>query len=743
MNNAATKYLTLYRKYRPKNFDEIKGQDHIVRTLKNIIESNKISHAYLFSGPRGTGKTSLARIFSLNILCHDKKNDSVSYKTCLNDSSWNVDIIEMDAASNNGVDEIRDLKEKVLSLPFNSKYKIYIIDEVHMLSKNAFNALLKLLEEPPKHIIFILATTDAHKIPLTILSRLQKFNFKRIEDKIIKSQLIEILTQEKVEFEDEAVHLISKMAKGSLRDALSIADQSAVYSNNEITLLSLLEVFGIISINTVIEILQLISNRKVQETLNLVEKLLIQGVDINLLVSQMIEVLKDYIFYKKTYNDQVMDFININEINKINLPLYLAYSYLNILYQIYKDLQYSQIPNQTLEIGLIKLIFIDNDFSEEYQENIKIEKEETIVEEKNKDNLNLEEKQIKKNSYNDTENLVEIEKPINTKVENVQWELDPLVEFMHENNEENKIIESLDDKMIDKEQEKELFDILNEKPEQKGPAKTKQSFDKMVMNSLFFDENEEEIESKDEEFIKSDSPLLDNLVYKDLFEKDIEEIKEQRRLAQLKAEEQQRLELEAEREIESQIRNGKSDYNPIASGEEFELSKLSNQNMLDILETPEEPEEIKNENIEEPKNTVNPELINLIALAERSITAETKSSFAKLLQFENEKYNKYISFLSNTSIFFAGNNYIVLVTSDNLIIENINSFKEEDEFKYLINDIFNKPLHVFVIDKKERDLLVSEWQKLDPKPEGIPLKAPEFLSRTEKEMNFLKDLLNY
>ena len=243
-------YQALYRKYRPMDFDSVVGQNAIVNTLKNSIIHHSFSHAYLFIGPRGTGKTTLSKIFARNINCLEPI-DGLACKKCKNCeiafSKNCVDIIEIDAASNNGVDEIRDLKNKISLVPSELKYKVYIIDEVHMLSIGAFNALLKTLEEPPEHAIFILATTDPQKVPATIISRCQCFNFKRISNEVIKSTLSDICNKEKIKIDEKVLDSISFLSEGGLRDALGLLDKLNSYSNSNVTMDDFVEINGIVS----------------------------------------------------------------------------------------------------------------------------------------------------------------------------------------------------------------------------------------------------------------------------------------------------------------------------------------------------------------------------------------------------------------------------------------------------------------------------------------------------------------
>lgn len=294
-------YKALYRKYRPKTFDEICGQEAVTTSLKNQVKNNEISHAYIFQGTRGTGKTSAAKILSRAVNClhpvdGNPCNECENCKSILNESS--LDVVEMDAASNNGVDDIRELKEKVIYPPQSLKYKVYIIDEVHMLSKGAFNALLKILEEPPRHLIFILATTEIEKIPATILSRSQKYNFKRISIEEISENLKNITELEGKSCDDEVFTLIAKSSDGAMRDALSVLDQLLTKNKDHIKLDDAMEVLGISSSELLFNLSRALIEKNVNESLLAIDEIYKEGVDFNTLSSQILSHFRDLLMVK-------------------------------------------------------------------------------------------------------------------------------------------------------------------------------------------------------------------------------------------------------------------------------------------------------------------------------------------------------------------------------------------------------------------------------------------------------------
>lgn len=276
-------YQALYRVYRPRSFDDMVGQKIITQTLKNAIATQQTGHAYLFSGPRGTGKTSAAKIFAREV-------NGIAPET---DDSQIPDIIEIDAASNNGVDEIRNIRDGANYAPIESEYKIYIIDEVHMLSSGAFNALLKTLEEPPANVKFILATTEPQKIPATILSRTQRFEFKRIDNDTIQARMAEILQKEGVSFDDDALHIIANVAEGGMRDALSILDQVLAFGADHVTLENALQVTGSTTASQLVTYLQQVSNYDTESALQTLHDILLEGKDAVRFVADLLGVLRD------------------------------------------------------------------------------------------------------------------------------------------------------------------------------------------------------------------------------------------------------------------------------------------------------------------------------------------------------------------------------------------------------------------------------------------------------------------
>lgn len=357
-------YTALYRKFRPDNFEDVKGQDHIVTTLTNQIKASRIGHAYLFCGTRGTGKTTVAKILAKAVNCKHPVNGSPcnECEMCKAiQAGTSMNVIEIDAASNNGVDNIREIREEVAYRPTEGNYKVYIIDEVHMLSTGAFNALLKTLEEPPSYVIFILATTEAHKIPITILSRCQRYDFKRITIDTITQRLQDLMQQEKVEVEDKALRYVAKAADGSMRDALSLLDQCIAFHYGEIlTYDMVLDVLGAVDTQVFGKMLRRLADKNVQGSLSLLEEIILQGRELTQFVTDFIWYLRNLLLLKTSENIEDVVDVSTDNLSLMQEEAELVSEnalmrYIRIFSELSGQLRYAVGKRIMIEMTLIKI----------------------------------------------------------------------------------------------------------------------------------------------------------------------------------------------------------------------------------------------------------------------------------------------------------------------------------------------------------------------------------------------------
>lgn len=357
-------YMALYRKFRPNEFEDVKGQDAIVRTLKNQIEADRIGHAYLFCGTRGTGKTTVAKIFAKAVNCEHPVDGSPCGEcaVCKAIAAGNsMNVIEIDAASNNGVDNIREIREEVAYRPTEGRYKVYIIDEVHMLSAGAFNALLKTLEEPPSYVIFILATTESHKIPVTIQSRCQRYDFHRISIDTIAGRLRELMEKEQIPVEEKALRYVAKAGDGSMRDALSLLDQCiAFYLGQELTFDKVLEVLGTVDTEVFSKLLRKVLEQDVTSCIHILEDLLVNGKELGQFVNDFTWYLRNLLLVKTSEDaEEVLDVSSENlkalqeESQLIDTDTLMRY--IRVLSELSNNLRNATQKRVLVEVGLIKL----------------------------------------------------------------------------------------------------------------------------------------------------------------------------------------------------------------------------------------------------------------------------------------------------------------------------------------------------------------------------------------------------
>ena len=692
-------YKAFYRTYRPNTFDKVVGQDHIVRTLLNIIKMNKISHGYLFCGPRGTGKTSIARVFANTINCTHTKEAEAICNHCLENANKSLDIIEIDAASNNGVNDIRTIREQINFAPTNHPYKIYIIDEVHMLSKGAFNALLMTLEEPPKHAIFILATTNPDKIPDTVLSRVQRYNFKRITKNVLKSQLEYIFKTEAIKFDQDSLELIATLANGSLRDALSIADQINAYANSNITKNDLMDIFGLVSIESQIELINYLVNKNVGQALQYFDALVSAGVDLSKLVVSLINLLKDFLIYKKTANTNLIETCSEEQVNQIQIKSDYVYKFLEILTPLSNQIKYSEIPQQLFQLAIIQLCSIDaplRDFPSEKTTTFVNDDFANYLSPKNFDDSDkvkdiTSERFIQTNAQNfGSTNRLNVSGP--TKDQTI------LSEFS--TNEVKKRFDNFfDDQslLVEKEKIQTQTNPFQTKSEsEEFPFKSSQSETKSIEEKfdLQINNNATETEAFSFENTYGDAD--------DVLERATNLINMANEADGSEVEVDETILLESSKEFNNQIDKQIYDTNEIDLTKPKDFSNIINPEAteeFDISKT--EPKTIlTNTNSNEYKLT-QPNIINLFILADRDSFDHFKQALTRAILNMNGEFGRFTALLKDVKFICSANNFILVSSKENWIINDLKSFETDLKFQEFLSQSFGKKTHFFAITKDE------------------------------------------
>ncbi|NQZ29438.1 MAG: DNA polymerase III subunit gamma/tau [Mycoplasmatales bacterium] len=741
-------YKALYRTHRPTNFDEIKGQDHITTTLKNIIKSEKVSHAYLFSGPRGTGKTSAAKVFANVLNC---RNLSEDLKPCLKcglcleaKKGSSMDIIEIDAASNNGVAEIRELRDNVKYSPSNAKYKIYIIDEVHMLSKGAFNALLKTLEEPPKHAIFILATTEPHKIPVTILSRTQRFNFRRVEDSILVSHLIEVLDKEGLKYDNSSIKLIAKLANGGLRDALSIADQASSYTNGGISFEAISQVFGIVSLESQMDIINFAANKNVDGLLSLINKFIDGGINLTRLSMSLIDIIKDFIIFNKTGQIKLLEILDEEQVKELSITIDSAYNMLDILVELITQLSRTEYPRQVFELAMLKLTKTAESVAVMPKKSPVLENKEPAFTAIHETKTPVVEEKVEEiampeptpelqapiiNGHSESSSLNEIQKE-----ENVE---EVLVEEQQLSNEEEgeSLLEQLSQpkkEILNDPTQPKYVPFINESPIINKPKPVEKNSEPKIEMAIAPNENIQfektgEIPNVPEE--SSDS-LTDLFSPQELQEKaptdeaiiDMEEIESSTQVISVDLEKTSHAE-EIEKDItttqEIQINTNNKETKTIDTPMANDTSEPSD--LLSLFTTDSTTQ------VQEPTQVTNSvsDIINLLVQSDKAVQAHIKKSWTSIISYAaNSRYSEYASLLDSARLISSGKDFILVSSKDASICTRINEVKFKRRFVELVKHVFGETKNVFAItrdqfiDVKERYTVLAKSNSL-PQPQKI------------------------
>lgn len=488
-------YQALYRLYRPQTFDEVVGQKYIIQTIKNAIKEGRTAHAYLLTGPRGTGKTTIAKLIAKGVNCTGEGEKPCGHcENCLAIANGtHPDVVEIDAASNNSVEEVRNLIDRVKYAPIQGKYKVYIIDEVHMMTPSAFNALLKTLEEPPANVIFILATTEVHKVLPTIISRCQRFDFGRISTPDIEKRIRTVLDEEKIAYEEGVVSLVASLADGGVRDALGILDQTIAYAGNNLTEQHVRDIYGVVSTDDAIHFIEVFDSGKIDDALAIVNEFDQKGVDLIRLTNLLINIFKDLIVYNKTSNTKILKLLNKDQVELLNLGISskTAMAYIDILLEASNNFRRVNTPKSYFELATLKLC--NSEKQEDIVKTVEVIKEVPV------------EKVVEKVIY--------VEKEVEKQPEPEPIKEEPVVEEVKEEPilEEEPIEEEVKEKAIEQLEPEEKVEIEEPQPAIEEPKVEEQQ-------ELSLEEPQEEVEERIE---KEEKPQPKPFVEREITDEEI------------------------------------------------------------------------------------------------------------------------------------------------------------------------------------------------------------------------------
>ncbi|MFV8401098.1 DNA polymerase III subunit gamma/tau [Mycoplasma sp. 2634B] len=736
-------YKTLYRKYRPNTFEQVVGQEHIVKTLQNIILSGKVGHAYLFCGPKGTGKTSVAKIFANVLNCSHNNNSAISCQNCLSHFNDSLDIIEMDAASNNGVDEIRDLKEKIEQAPINSKYKIYIIDEVHMLTKSAFNALLKTLEEPPVHSIFILATTDVQKVPLTIRSRVQAFNFNRMSDKDIIQHLAHVLDLEGAQYEPEALRIIARLSSGGMRDALSIADQAASFNGGNITADSLYANFGILSTSETIGLMNLILNANAYELIKKLNELEQKGIDPSQLVLSLLNLNKEKLLYLKTKSSDLLAIYTTAELEQVATSIHNCFILADTFYDMFVKVQRSPFPFEIIELGLLKALQefetavapsatvqveikkqVEPEPKVQIKEEIILPSEETEVEPEVFINLTPEieeEPQIQKPSEQEL-NIQHhtTESVLNLVSENFKFDIGPSVDI-------DLVSSNLDDNLIESNASDELQNVVDQKVHDFLNAPVQDSF---LANKL--------IKEDDDTYNQIDLSFSNAIEQNNKTQAMVNEMLSKTQEFLLNNNDQEGDIKDVDSEIiNDQINTGEKEN--LISTREIDINKIQDFTSLEYnKETPiakkiPYEEFLKKRGIEEYVNDARWIQMN----AEHNLTSIFKSALSNIdsVLLSKPEFKEQVALFKQLVIMFGSDRFIVVTSNDQAALDQVAKKGDSQWLQSFIAYLFGEPYKYIYPISHARVQEIKQYISSHNKDDLPPIVEPEFLEEIVAENN--------